>query len=176
MTANDRQAETVVTPPVPPAAEQDRVETEGARADRPSALARVLDTGAGRNLGLVAVLVVLCVIGVSTADTFATTSNLLTILTSASIIGVITVGVTVVIIGGGIDLSVGKVMALASVWATTLATQSYGPAVMVFCALAVGAGCGLPGPGGKRSRISCCARWRSGSVAWATEVVTAPSS
>ena len=38
----------------------------------------------------------------------------------------ITVGVTFVIIGGGIDLSVGKVMALASVWATTVATQSYG--------------------------------------------------
>ena len=82
----------------------------------------------------------LCVIGVATADTFATTSNLLTILTSASIIGVLTVGMTIVIIGGGIDLSVGKVMALASVWATTLATQSYGPAVMVFCALAVGVG------------------------------------
>jgi ribose transport system permease protein len=48
-----------------------------------------------------------------------------------------------VIIGGGIDLSVGKVMALASVWSTTVATQSYGPVVMVFCALAVGAGCGL---------------------------------
>lgn len=127
----------------PPAAEQGRVERAAAGAGRPSVLARVLDTGAGRNLGLVAVLVVLCVIGVATADTFATTSNLLTILTSASIIGVITVGVTIVIIGGGIDLSVGKVMALASVWATTLATQSYGPAVMVFCALAVGAGCGL---------------------------------
>ncbi|WP_225924530.1 ABC transporter permease [Pseudonocardia abyssalis] len=112
-------------------------------AGAPSAVARVLDSGAGRNLGLVAVLVLLCVVGVSTADTFATTSNLLTILTSASIIGVITVGVTFVIIGGGIDLSVGKVMALASVWATTVATQSYGPWVMIFCALAVGAGAGL---------------------------------
>ena len=109
----------------------------------PSAVARVLDSGAGRNLGLVAVLVLLCVVGVSTADTFATTSNLLTILTSASIIGVITVGVTFVIIGGGIDLSVGKVMALASVWATTVATQSFGPWVMILCALAVGAGAGL---------------------------------
>lgn len=106
-------------------------------------VARLLDSGAGRNLGLVAVLVVLCVVGVSTASTFATTSNLLTILTSASIIGVLTVGVTFVIIGGGIDLSVGKVMALASVWATTVATQSYGPWVMIVCALAVGAGAGL---------------------------------
>ena len=106
-------------------------------------LAGLLDTGAGRNLGLVAVLGVLCVIGIATADTFATTANLLTILTSASIIGVLTVGVTMVIIGGGIDLSVGKVMALASVWSTTVATQSYGPVVMIFCALAVGAGAGL---------------------------------
>ena len=110
---------------------------------RQATVARLLDSGAGRNLGLVAVLVLLCVVGVSTASTFATTSNLLTILTSASIIGVITVGVTFVIIGGGIDLSVGKVMALASVWATTVATQSYGPLVMIFCALAVGAGAGL---------------------------------
>jgi ribose transport system permease protein len=80
---------------------------------------------------------------VVTADTFLTTSNLLTILTSASIIGVLTVGMTFVIIGGGIDLSVGKVMALASVWATTVATQSFGALVMVFCAVAVGVGAGV---------------------------------
>ena len=113
---------------------------------RPAAnpLSRLLDSsGPARNLGLVAVLVLLGIVGVATADTFLTRSNLLTILTSASVIGVITVGVTMVIIGGGIDLSVGKVMALASVWATTVATQSYGPVVMVFCALAVGAGRGL---------------------------------
>lgn len=124
--------------------DQETVAPPVARTEKgPTAVARVLDSGAGRNLGLVAVLVLLCVVGVSTADTFATTSNLLTILTSASIIGVLTVGVTFVIIGGGIDLSVGKVMALASVWATTVATQSFGPWVMIFCALAVGAGAGL---------------------------------
>jgi ribose transport system permease protein len=126
----------------PAADERKRVEAAGT-AERPSAWNRLLDSGAGRNLGLVAVLVILCVVGVSTADTFATTSNLLTILTSASIIGVITVGVTFVIIGGGIDLSVGKLMALASVWATTVATQSFGPVVMILCALLVGMGGGL---------------------------------
>src|SRR3954471_10145476 len=127
----------------PAADENQRVERAARDSGDRSPAARLLEGGAGRNLGLVAVLVLLGVVGVVTADTFLTTSNLLTILTSASIIGVITVGVTMVIIGGGIDLSVGKVMALASVWATTLATQSYGPAVMVFCALAVGAGCGV---------------------------------
>jgi ribose transport system permease protein len=141
----DRGAAPGVAPKAgPPADEHGRV--EGAARDAAptrSAFARMLDTGAGRNLGLVAVLALLALVGVVTTDTFLTTANLLTILTSASIIGVLTVGMTFVIIGGGIDLSVGKVMALASVWATTVATQSFGALVMVFCALAVGVGAGL---------------------------------
>ncbi|NUT45336.1 MAG: ABC transporter permease [Thermoactinospora sp.] len=100
--------------------------------------------GQARHLGLVAALVLLAVVGLVTRpDTFATTSNLVSILSLAATIGVITVGMTFVIIGGGIDLSVGAIMALASVWATTLATQEFGPFVMVICALLVGTGAGL---------------------------------
>ncbi|GAA3208631.1 ABC transporter permease [Actinocorallia longicatena] len=96
------------------------------------------------HLGLTGVLVLLAIIGMVTApDSFATTSNMVSLLALASTIGVITVGMTFVIIGGGIDLSVGAVMALASVWATTVATQSYGPVVMSVCAIAVGTGAGL---------------------------------
>jgi hypothetical protein len=96
-----------------------------------------------RNLGLVLVLVILVVVGASTSDNFFTTDNLRNILVSSSVIGVVTVGAPFVIIGGGIDLSVGALVALASVWATTVATQSYGPAVMIVCAVTVGAGAGL---------------------------------
>jgi len=95
------------------------------------------------NLGLLIVLVLLIAVGTATSDTFLTGSNLRNILVSSSVIGVVTVGATFVIIGGGIDLSVGALVALASVWATTLQTQSYGPGVMVLCALLVGAGAGL---------------------------------
>lgn len=95
-----------------------------------------------RNLGLVAVLAVLIVIGAITSENFLTTDNLENILVSSSVIGVVTVGVTFVIIGGGIDLSVGALVALASVWATTLSTQSYGPWMMALCAVLVGAGAG----------------------------------
>jgi ribose transport system permease protein len=132
-------------PPVPAVDEHQRVESSARLADQDgSRMSRLLDSGLGRNLGLVAVLVLLAAVGVLTAgQRFWSVPNLLTVLTQASIIGVITVGVTFVIIGGGIDLSVGKVMALASVWATTVATQSYGPLVMLFCALAVGTGAGL---------------------------------
>ena len=78
---------------MPAVDEQSRVE-KAAREAAPSAnpLSRLLDSAPARNLGLVGVLVLLGIVGVSTADTFLTRSNLLTILTSASVIGVVTVG------------------------------------------------------------------------------------
>ncbi|MEV4174447.1 MULTISPECIES: ABC transporter permease [unclassified Nonomuraea] len=118
--------------------------------DRPAgkAVAPVLRStwglGEMRHLGLFGAIALLVVVGLVTRpDNFATASNLVSILSLAATIGVITVGATFVIIGGGIDLSVGAVMALASVWATTLATQSYGPVVMAICAILVGTGAGL---------------------------------
>jgi ribose transport system permease protein len=97
-----------------------------------------------RNIGLIVVLALLAGVGaVTRPEQFFTTGNVVTLLLLASTIGVITVGMTFVIIGGGIDLSVGAIMALASVWATTLQTQSYGPAVMVWTALIVGTLTGL---------------------------------
>ncbi len=108
----------------------------------------LLSGSVGRNLGLVIALVLLCIAGLVTAgDRFASVDNVLTILRLAAVIGVISVGMTFVIIGGGIDLSVGAIVALSSVWATTLATQAMAAdfhwIVMVGTALMVGAGCGL---------------------------------
>jgi len=93
---------------------------------------------------LIGVLVALCVVGyILSPETFLGESNISIMLRLASAIGVVSVGMTFVIISGGIDLSVGSMVALASVWMTTLATQQYGPWVMVVCALAVGLGAGL---------------------------------
>ncbi|MEU4745518.1 ABC transporter permease [Actinosynnema sp. NPDC023658] len=108
----------------------------------------LLGSAAGRNTGLVVALVLLCLVGVVTAgDRFADVDNLLTILRLASVVGVVSVGMTFVITGGGIDLSVGAIVALSSVWATTLATQAMANdthwLVVVLAALAVGAGCGV---------------------------------
>nr|WP_237689917.1 ABC transporter permease [Cellulomonas fulva] len=103
---------------------------------------------AARNLGLVIALVAICVVGIVTAgDRFWDLSNALTILRLASVIGVLSIGMTFVITGGGIDLSVGSVLGLASVWASTLATQTMARdshwVVMAVCAIAVGIGAGL---------------------------------
>ncbi|MCA2216892.1 ABC transporter permease [Jidongwangia harbinensis] len=101
-----------------------------------------------RNLGLVGVLVVLVIIGIVTrpelyGDATWVRNNIFTILQQASAIGVVTVGMTFVIIGGGIDLSVGAIIAVAGVWSTTLATQSYGAGGMIFTAIVVGVAVGL---------------------------------
>ena len=102
----------------------------------------------GRNLGLVVALLVICAVGVATTgERFASTDNALTILRLAATTGVVSIGMTFVITGGGIDLSVGAILALSSVWATTFATQAMAAdthwLVMVLAALAVGGGCGL---------------------------------
>jgi ribose transport system permease protein len=97
-----------------------------------------------RQLSLMGVLLALAVVGTITKpDEFLAAENLRLILTQASVIGVVTVGVTFVIIGGGIDLSVGAIVALASVWATTVATQDFGLGGMLLCSVFVGLGCGL---------------------------------
>ncbi|AXL92030.1 ABC transporter [Streptomyces sp. CB09001] len=97
-----------------------------------------------RTLTLLGVLAALVLIGgITQPDAFLDTRNLQLVLTQASVIGVVTVGVTFVIISGGIDLSVGAIVALSSVWATTVATQEYGFAGILFTAIVVGVGCGL---------------------------------
>src|SRR3954471_2653540 len=108
----------------------------------------LLSGGLGRNLGLIVALAILCIVGVATAgDRFANFDNLLTILRLAAVIGVVSVGMTFVIIGGGIDLSVGAIVALSAVWCTTVSTQTlaadYHWIIIVFTAMIVGACCGI---------------------------------
>ena len=102
----------------------------------------------GRNLGLVLALLALVIVGAITAgENFTTFSNALVILRQASIIGVISIGMTLVIIAGGIDLSVGSVMGLASIVATLAAIQDLADQThwifMIVIALLVGLGAGL---------------------------------
>ncbi|WP_406341599.1 ABC transporter permease [Streptomyces sp. NBC_00648] len=123
--------------PVPAAASDKSAERSGGRRG----LGLLADV---RNLSLLGVLAVLVAVGgITEPDTFLSTSNLQLVLTQASVIGVVTVGMTFVITSGGIDLSVGAIVALSSVWATTLATQEYGFAGILFTAVVVGLGCGL---------------------------------
>lgn len=115
---------------------------------RTGPLGRVLRGDGARSLGLVVVLALIFVVGWATAgSSFASASNMTTILSQAAVLGVVSIGLTFVITGGGIDLSVGSVIGLSSVWASTLATQtiaeSFHWSVVVFTGLAVGTVAGL---------------------------------
>jgi len=123
----------------------------GTRPDHASsgnALKRLMTGNASLLVGLVVALVVLVIFGaVARPQNFPTTGNALVILRQASVIGVISIGMTFVITAGGIDLSVGAIVGLASVVATIEATQSLAGdthwVVMVLVAIAVGAAVGL---------------------------------
>ncbi|MFF7393400.1 ABC transporter permease [Streptomyces scabiei] len=130
-----------MTQPVsPPRGSADKV----APVSEPPAWRTLVFRADVRTLSLLGVLAALIVIGGATRpDEFLDTRNLQLVLTQASVIGVVTVGMTFVITSGGIDLSVGAIVALASVWATTVATQEYGFAGILFTAVIVGVGCGL---------------------------------
>ena len=111
-------------------------------------MARLADAGFFRIMGLVVVLLLIAVVGTVTAgERFLDTDNFLTILRSSAVLGVVAVGMTFVITGGGIDLSVGAVVALSSVWATTVANQELAAdthwSFLVLVAVLVGGGAGL---------------------------------
>ena len=57
-------------------------------------------------------LIALCIAGTLLNGDFATIDNLMNVLTRTAFIGIIAVGMTFVIISGGIDLSVGSMAAL----------------------------------------------------------------
>jgi ribose transport system permease protein len=95
------------------------------------------------NIGLIAAFAAIVIAGSVLSPYFLTASNVLTILTTASVIGVISVGMTFIILAGGIDLSVGAIVALAGVCATTPGSQALGWLPMVAICIGVAAVVGL---------------------------------
>lgn len=88
---------------------------------------------------LVAVLVVYAVFAVMTPDTFLRTQNLLTMARQTVVVAICALGMTMVIVTGGIDLSAGSLVALTTVLVARLLRSGHSPAVAVLGALAVAA-------------------------------------
>ncbi len=91
--------------------------------------------------GAFAVLVLLLIIASLVSPTFATSTNLLNVLRQMAITGVIGIGMTMVMLTGGIDLSVGAVVALVSVLIAGF--QGHETVVVVLLGLLAGAVVGL---------------------------------
>lgn len=94
--------------------------------------------GAIQRRGALAVLVAVVVVASLTFDLFLTARNIENVLLHASFVGLISIGMTFVIITGGIDLSVGSLVALSGVLAGLLAGTAW-PLALILPVLACGA-------------------------------------
>ena len=73
--------------------------------------------------GAVVALIAVCIFGVIRYEAFATPENLMNVLRQNSMLGFVALGMTMVILTGGIDLAVGSVLAVAGIVAATLSPQ-----------------------------------------------------
>ncbi|MDM0038249.1 ABC transporter permease [Variovorax sp. J22G21] len=88
-------------------------------------------------------LIVLCIGFALSTDTFLTFRNLLNVLDQLTVLGIMALGMTAVIVIGGIDLSVGSVLALSMMVMGSLANVFGVPMPLaIVAALVVGAVCG----------------------------------
>lgn len=84
-----------------------------------------------RNLASIIALVAMCVLLAVTTDTFFVSTNLVSVLRQVCVNALIAFGITCVLISGGIDLSVGSVVAAAGVIAVQLANMGM-PVIVCF--------------------------------------------
>lgn len=86
------------------------------------------------------IALVVLIIGVSTLnENFFTLNNIFNILQQTSVNAIIAVGMTLVILTSGIDLSVGSVFALTGAVAASIIGQEMNPFIAIVVALALGA-------------------------------------
>jgi ribose/xylose/arabinose/galactoside ABC-type transport system permease subunit len=108
---------------------------EPAGLERTSLVRRILGT-----YGIIIVLVALCLMFGALSPVFFSSENVLNILRQVAVVGIVAVGMTFVILTGGIDLSVGSIIGIASVF-TAKAMLAGMPVVwavaltLVMCAL-----------------------------------------
>lgn len=94
-------------------------------------------------LGLAAVLVALIVIASLLSSSFLNPSNLINVIRQIALYGIVSVGLTTVIITAGIDLSVGSIVAVTSVTTALLLNSGMAVPFVILIALAIGLACGL---------------------------------
>ncbi|MCY9665801.1 ABC transporter permease [Paenibacillus alginolyticus] len=92
-----------------------------------------------KRYGMLLILIALMILMSLLTPTFLTSSNLLNIIRQMSVVGIVAIGVTMIIITTGIDLSSGSVIALVSVVVASMAHPGSFPlAVIILAGLGVG--------------------------------------
>ena len=96
-----------------------------------------------REMGPLIGLVLLFIVIAALNDRFISPSNLSNLLRQVSINALISFGMTFVILTGGIDLSVGSILALSSALLASMITSGMNPEMAVIVAAVIGLGLGV---------------------------------
>jgi ribose/xylose/arabinose/galactoside ABC-type transport system permease subunit len=114
--------------------------TEKPAASNHRAHVRRLLAAFGPAIGLVFALTLFASLRFST---FVTVDNFAIMLQQTAVIGAAAIGMTVIIVSGGIDLAVGSTVALVTIVVALLLKQHWGPTAAALGGIAAGGGCGL---------------------------------
>lgn len=117
--------------------------TESTSPARAFALRRLTGLERLRQYGLILALVLLIAAFSMASEYFFTTSNILNIARQVSVTAIVAIGMTFVIISGGIDLSVGSTLAFSGVVAAFAFSGSGSAWIALLAGIATGAGIGL---------------------------------
>jgi ribose transport system permease protein len=93
--------------------------------------------------GLLLSFLLLCLALTLLSDRFLTVNNVVNVLRQSTINGIIAVGMTLVILTAGIDLSVGSILALSSVVTASMLQSGLPVPAAILIGLGIGAFCGL---------------------------------
>src|SRR6266496_6831926 len=88
-----------------------------------------------KELGIFVLLVLLCVVVAAINPRFLVAGNLQNISRLVGLFGILSIGAGLVIITGGIDLSVGSIMALVGILLSIFLTQKKWPAALAVLAV-----------------------------------------
>lgn len=100
-----------------------------------SLLNNTFDKMSKKNIGVYLGLLLLVVVSAILSPVFLTSENIFNTLRQASAIGIVSLGATLVILNGGIDLSVGSILTLAACMTTGLMAGKNGVTIPVIIAV-----------------------------------------
>jgi ribose/xylose/arabinose/galactoside ABC-type transport system permease subunit len=96
-----------------------------------------------KNYGIVIAFILICLILAILSPVFFSVGNIINVVRQTSIYGIMAVGMTFVILTGGIDLSIGSVLAISGAICAGLIKTGNPMPVALVATLTIGIGCGL---------------------------------
>lgn len=96
-----------------------------------------------RSYGIGIAFIIICTVMTALSPVFLTVTNVLNVIRQSSIFGIMAIGMTFVILTGGIDLSVGSILAVVGAISAGMLKGGMEVLPVVILALAIGISCGL---------------------------------